>query len=122
MNWVLQFRELAEDAFQGKALYSWLLGNLLVMESYVQTLRQGLAAKGKQPAVMVSDTLERLWDCLEGRTTPMDCQDFANNLCPSNRAKDVEKAMELVHQTPVFRQLVGLIQGALKTALTATSV
>ena len=52
----------------------------------------------------------------------MDCQDFANNLCPSNRAKDVEKAMELVYQTPVFRQLVGLIQGALKTALTATSV
>lgn len=40
--------------------------------------------------------------------------------CPSDRAKDFEKALELVYQTPLFRQLVGLIQGALKTALTAT--
>nr|WP_325296435.1 hypothetical protein [uncultured Oscillibacter sp.] len=50
------------------------------------------------------------------------CIKLTNTPCPSNRAKDVEKAMELVYQTPVFRQLVGLIQGALKTALTATPV
>lgn len=212
-NWVLQFRELAEKSFHSKDLSSWLLGNLLVIESYVHTLREGLAIDGKQLAVMVTYSLDRLWDCLEGRTTPIDCQDFANNLwastlyynvgeeisdaqaefyqanfndvndntcewqiltwcstlfmylvadaggrldfeefevdefgiqadfggmdemlsmlgdacivltntpCPSNRAGDVLQAMELVYQMPLFRQMVGLIQGALKTALTAT--
>lgn len=48
------------------------------------------------------------------------CIELTNTPCPSNRAKDVEKAMDLVYQMPLFRQLVGLIQGALKTALTAT--
>lgn len=48
------------------------------------------------------------------------CIGFTNTPCPTARAKDVEKALELVYQTPLFRQLVGLIQGALKTALTAT--
>ena len=214
MNWVLQFRELAEKSFHSKDLSSWLLGNLLVIESYVRTLREGLAVDGKQLTVMIPYSLDRLWDCLEGRTTPIDCQDFANNLwastlcynvgeeisdahaefyqanfndvndntcewqvltwcstllmylvadaggrldfeefevdelfgmqadfggmdemlsmlgdtcikltntpCPSERVKDVEKAQEAVYQTPLFRQLVNLIQGALKTALTAT--
>lgn len=211
-NWVLHFRESAEEAFRDRGMSSWLLGNLLMLESYVHTLRQGLAARGRQPAAMVPYALDRLWDCLEGRTAPADWQDFANNLwaatlcynvgeeiseaqaefyrrnfedvndctyewqiltwcatlfmylvadaggrldfeefevdelgvqadfygvdemlsmlgdacvkltntpCPSYRANDVEKAMELVYQTPLFRQLVSLIQGALKTALTA---
>lgn len=48
------------------------------------------------------------------------CIEFTNTLCPSDRAKDVEKALELVYQTSLFRQLVNLIQGALKTALTAS--
>lgn len=213
MDWVFQFRELAERSFHGKDLSSWLLGNLLVLESYVHTLREGLAIDGKQLTVMVPYSLDRLWDCLEGRTTPIDCQDFANNLwastlcynvgeeisdaqaefyqanfndvndntyewqiltwcstlfmylvadaggrldfeefevdefgiqadfggmdemlsklgdaCieltntprPSNRAGDVLQALELVYQTPLFRQLVRLIQGALKTALVAS--
>ena len=48
------------------------------------------------------------------------CIGFTNTPCPTARAKDVEKALELVYQTPLFRQLVDLTQGALKTALTAT--
>lgn len=48
------------------------------------------------------------------------CIGFTNTPCPSNRAKDIEKALEVVYQTPLFRQLVNLIQGALKTALTAS--
>ena len=42
-NWVLHFRESAEEAFRDRGMSSWLLGNLLMLESYVHTLRQGLA-------------------------------------------------------------------------------
>ena len=79
-NWVLHFRESAEEAFRDRGMSSWLLGNLLMLESYVHTLRQGLAARGRQPAAMVPYALDRLWDCLEGRAAPADWQDFANNL------------------------------------------
>lgn len=48
------------------------------------------------------------------------CIDFTDTPCPFNRAKDYFKALELVYQTSLFRQLVAQIQGALKTALIAT--
>ena len=48
------------------------------------------------------------------------CIDLTETPCPSDRAKDVLQAMELVYQTPLFRQIVSQIQSALNTALTAT--
>lgn len=97
MNWVLQFRELAEKSFHSKDLSSWLLGNLLVIESYVRTLREGLAVDGKQLTVMIPYSLDRLWDCLEGRTTPIDCQDFANNLWASTLCYNVGEEISDAH-------------------------
>lgn len=47
------------------------------------------------------------------------CIGLTNTPCLSDRARDFEKALELVSQTPLFRLLVGRIQGALKTTLTA---
>lgn len=47
------------------------------------------------------------------------CIGLTNTPCPSDRARDFEKALELVSQTSLFRQLMGRIQGALKTSLTA---
>ena len=49
------------------------------------------------------------------------CINLTNTPCPSSGAKDVRQAMDMVYQTPLFRQLVHLIQDALKTALLATA-
>lgn len=46
-NWIRRFRDMADSAFSGKDNRSRLLGNLLIIEQYVNTLKIGLSADGK---------------------------------------------------------------------------
>ena len=209
-NWLRNFRDMTESAFAGRDNQTCLLGNLLVTELCVHTLRQGLEEEGLPFPTIIQQSLDLLWDCLKEQSMSADVQNFANDLyacilehdvgedltdsqmafykehlgnrkrstyewailckigtllmkwtaihggrldfkefevceqidftgvsewldffpdvcidltntpCPSNGAKDVLQALELVYQTPLFRQLVRLIQDTLKAALSAT--
>lgn len=209
-NWMLKFRDMADAAFAGKGNQARLLANLLVLEPYVHTLRQGLEARGRALPDMVQQVLDLLWRCLWEEENAPDFEALANNFyaatlrynvgeeitnaqadfsktrfqdvgeticewavltwlsillmemladmggqldfeefeeyqapigflemetrlnaladacivftntpCPSDGAGDTLKALELVYQTPLFRELAALIQKCLKTALSA---
>ena len=79
-NWIMGFQDMAEDAFADSSSHSRLLGNLLILEPYLHTIRQGLADRGRTVPAILQEALDILWDYLEGRKAPSDFQDFANNL------------------------------------------
>lgn len=82
-NWILRFRNMADTAFAGKDNRSRLLGNLLIIEQYVNTLKKGLSADGKQISTVLQNALDFLWNYLDGHTAVTDFQDFANNIYAS---------------------------------------
>lgn len=92
-DWLSDFSKLAETAFEGRDDRARLLGNLLVIEQYVHTLRQGLAESGEQPSAILQRALDLLWDWLEGRVAPEDLQDFANNLYASVLSYNVGESL-----------------------------
>ena len=79
-NWIIGFQDMTEDAFADSSSHSRLLGNLLILEPYLHTIRQGLADRGRTVPAILQEALDILWDYLEGRKAPSDFQDFANNL------------------------------------------
>ena len=79
-NWIMGFQDMTEDAFADSSSHSRLLGNLLILEPYLHTIRQGLADRGRTVPAILQEALDILWDYLEGRKAPSDFQDFANNL------------------------------------------
>lgn len=79
-NWIVGFQDMAEDAFADSSSHLRLLGNLLILEPYIHTLRQGLADTGKSVSDVCQEVLDVLWDYLEGKKAASDFEDFANNL------------------------------------------
>lgn len=92
-NWILRFRNMADTAFAGKDNRSRLVGNLLIIEQYVNTLRKGLSADGRQLSTVLMNALNFLWDYVEGHTTAADFQDFANNVYASTLAHNADEAL-----------------------------
>ena len=78
-EWMLQFLNMVDCAFKNYNNYSRLLGNLLIMERYIHTLCQGLAASNKKISIGLECACNLLWDFLERSITPSDFQDFAND-------------------------------------------
>lgn len=79
-RWLDDFTKMAEAAFTGRDHAHRLLGNLLVLERYIHTLRQGLRTIGGRLSRGTESALDALWDCLEGRASPVELAGFANNL------------------------------------------
>lgn len=79
-EWILEFHDMIEDAFADSDNHSRLLGNLLIMERYTNTLCQGLKAQDKKLSFGVQKAMDLLWDYLNNRIIPADFQDFANDL------------------------------------------
>lgn len=77
---MMGFQDIAHDAFTDSGSHSRLLGNLLILELYMHTLRQGLADQGRTVPVILQKAIDLLWDYLEGKKAVSDFQDFANNL------------------------------------------
>lgn len=79
-EWLLEFGEMVGEAFVDKDDRCRLLGNQLIMELYVNTLRQGLAENGEKLSAALQQAQCLLWDYLKGCITPADFQEFANDL------------------------------------------
>lgn len=78
-EWILNFREMVQEAFAESDNRTCLLGNLLVLEEYVHTIGDGL--ENDVPlSIVLKEAIDILWNYLDGNTTFNDFQDFANNL------------------------------------------
>lgn len=73
-NYIFTFQDIVEDAFADSGSAPRLLGNLLVMERYINTIRRGLAASGQKISSGLECADGLLWDYLEGHATPLDFQ------------------------------------------------
>lgn len=78
-EYLIDFREIVEKAFEHSDNRLRLLGNLLVLERYCNTVQQGLAADEAQLSVCLRYAQGLLWDYLGGRVKVADFQDFAND-------------------------------------------
>ncbi len=92
-NWILRFRSMADAAFAGKDDRSRLLGNLLIMEQYVNTLKKGLSADGKQISAVLQNALDLLWGYLDGCVAVTDLQDLANDIYASTLAYNADEEL-----------------------------
>ena len=110
VNWIIGFQDMTEDAFADSSSHSRLLGNLLILEPYLHTIRQGLADRGRTVPAILQEALDILWDYLEGRKAPSDFQDFANNLYAA--ALDYSVGEEITDaQAEFFRKYVDIPWG-----------
>lgn len=79
-DFVANFGRLANDTFQNKSNQLRILGNLLVLEQYFNTLCQAMTAKSEEPIPIVHETIDMLWDYLYGKIEIHDFEDLANNI------------------------------------------
>ena len=88
-NWLKNFSDIAKSAFANSDDRSRLLGNLLVAELCICTLRQGLDVEGEPFPPIIQRSLDLLWGCLNSQTVSVDFQDYANNLYACTLEHDV---------------------------------
>lgn len=79
-KWVEKCSTLAEAALKDSSHKVHVLANVLLLEQYFNTWRQGLQKEGKELAPVVSITMELLWDYLFGTKTPSEFDSYANCL------------------------------------------
>ncbi|MCI7657666.1 hypothetical protein [Anaerotignum sp.] len=79
-DWVANCSSLADEVFRNSSNQTRLLGNLLVLEQYFHTLKQGLKERGEEPGEITYQALDMLWDYLYGKIKPVDFEDFANKV------------------------------------------
>lgn len=70
-EWIQKWTMEMENAFKNNDNRLRLLANLLVMEQYTTTLRQGLAASGKTLSAGLECARNILWDFLNSRIAPL---------------------------------------------------
>lgn len=78
-EYLIDFKKIVEKAFEHSDSRPRLLGNLLVLERYCNTVQQGLAADKAQLSVCLRYAQGLLWDYLGEHVTAADFQDFAND-------------------------------------------
>ena len=71
---------LAVAALKDSSHKVHVLANVLLLEQYFNTWRQGLQKEGKELAPVVSITMELLWDYLFGKKKPSEFDSYANCL------------------------------------------
>lgn len=99
-QWMIEFHTMAESAFQESSEQSKLLGNLLIIEQCVHTLRQGLSAEDEKPSAILQHSIDLLWGYVKNHPKPNDFQSFANNLYACTLAYNVGE--ELTDAQQIF--------------------
>lgn len=94
-EYLMDFKKIVEKAFEHSDSRARLLGNLLVLERYCNTVQQGLAADEAQLSVCLRYAQGLLWDYLGGRVTAADFQDFANDYYAWLLANNVGEPMDI---------------------------
>lgn len=79
-KWVEKCSTLAESALKDSSHEVHVLANVLLLEQYFNTWRQGLQKEGKELAPVVSKTMDLLWDYLFGTKAPSEFENYANCL------------------------------------------
>lgn len=94
-EYLIDFRKIVERAFEHSDNRLRLLGNLLILERYCNTVQQGLAANDTQLSVCFRYAQGLLWDYLNERVTAADFQDFANDYYAWLLEHNVGEPMEI---------------------------
>lgn len=80
VKWMCEFCQMAEEMFANQDNRIRLLGHVLLLESYTNTVRQGLNAHQRQLFPLVQQGLDFLCGYLEGTIEVNEFQEFAGNL------------------------------------------
>ncbi len=79
-DFVANISKLVDEAFKNSDNKTRLLGNLLILEQYFNTLKDGLNENDEKPSSITYKSIDILWDYLYGKIKISDFEDFANNL------------------------------------------
>ena len=94
-EYLMDFGKIVERAFAHSDSRPRLLGNLLVLERYCNTVRQGLVGHEAQLSVCLRYAQGLLWDYLGGRVTAADFQEFANDYYTWLLAHNIGEARDI---------------------------
>lgn len=94
-TWLREFRNLVKNAFASCNNEQRILGNLLVLTRYRNTLQQGLSWEGKAISLGLQSAIELLWDFLERNICPLEFADFFNLLYECHYISSVGEPDEL---------------------------
>ncbi len=78
-DWVANCSQWADHAFQNSSNQNRLLGNLLILEQYFHTMCHGAKATEEEPASIIRQSIDLLWDILYERKTVSEIEDFVND-------------------------------------------
>ena len=80
VKWMCEFSKMAEEAFANQNNKTCLLGHLLLLKAYTNTVQHGLKAQGKMLFSLIQQWIDFLSGYMEGSMEPNEFQDFASNL------------------------------------------
>lgn len=80
VKWMCEFREMVEEAFAEQNDKTRLLGHLLLLEAYTNTVHCGLKAQERQLFPLIQQGLDFLSGYMEETTEPNEFLEFASNL------------------------------------------
>lgn len=96
IDYQMEFSRTAiENVFANCDNEKRLLGNLLVLTRYKNTLQQGLSREGKVLSLGLRNAVELLWDFLEKNALPSKFADFSNLLYECHYINSVGESDEL---------------------------
>lgn len=79
-KWLKEFSDNVELWFNGKDNDAKILGNLLIFEAFINTVKEGLKATDDEITDVISVAMDYLWDYLKNKTYSKDLENFAANL------------------------------------------
>ncbi len=101
-KWMCEFCGMAEKAFDGQGTGVRLLGNLLLLEAYINTIRRGLEKQDTSLCPLIPKGLEMLTSYLDGRVEAASFRDFASNLYACvlhyNTGEEIPEAQEAFYE------------------------
>ncbi len=74
------FTDIADNAFCDRDEKCRLLGNLLLMSRFLNAVRLAMEEQDAELSPGITKAYDILWDYLEGKTQPVEFEEFANNL------------------------------------------
>ncbi len=74
------FTDIADDAFCDRDEKCRLLADMLLMSRFLNAVRLAMETQGAELSPGITKAYNILWDHLEGKTQPVEFEEFANNL------------------------------------------
>ena len=80
VKWMCEFPNIAEQAFEASGTDTRLLGHMLLLKAYINTISCGLKEHGRELSLLIFNGMSFLSDYIKGAAEPREFKEFACNV------------------------------------------